>query len=91
MEEKFPLKETGEKNGITITILEDFCKGCTICVDICPEDVLEMVPVGSRWQGNIAVIREIEACIGCMLCELQCPDFAILVDKPEKKKKKPAA
>ena len=91
MEDNFLLKATSEKKGITIIIDEGFCKGCIICVDVCPVDALEMVPVGSRWQGHLAVIKNIEACTGCMLCELQCPDFAILVDKPEKEKKKNSA
>ena len=89
MAEEFPLKVTGGKNGITIEIVEEFCKGCVVCVDICPVDALEMVPVGSRWQGHLAVIKDIEVCTGCMLCELQCPDFAIMVTKPEKKAKAP--
>ncbi len=80
------VKVTGE-NGVTILIDELFCKGCTICVEVCPVDSLKMEPVGTRWQGSVAVVKDIEACIGCMLCELQCPDFAILVDKPEKKAK----
>ena len=87
MEDTFLLKATSKGKGITIEINEKFCKGCIICVDVCPVDSLEMVPVGSRWQGHLAVIKDIETCTGCMLCELQCPDLAILVDKPEKKKK----
>ncbi len=79
------------KNGITIAIDNDYCKGCTVCVEICPVDVLEMVPVGTRWQGSVVVVKDIEACIGCELCELQCPDFAIGVDKPKKAKKKAEA
>ncbi len=75
------------KNGFTITIDEEFCKGCTICVEVCPKDTLKMIPVGSRWQGSLVVVEDIETCIGCLLCELQCPDFAIEVDVPKKAKK----
>ncbi len=87
MSADYKLKDTGPKNGITVSIFEDMCKGCTICVDFCPTDVLLMVDVGSRWQGSVVMIDDIEACIGCMLCEIQCPDFAIDVHKPAKKKK----
>lgn len=73
--------------GHKITILEEWCKGCDICVEVCPTDVLEMKPVGTRWQGSIAVVVDADACIACMLCEQQCPDFAILIEKGEKKKK----
>lgn len=81
---------TGKKRGITITIDNDFCKGCTVCVEVCPVDALQMEPIGTRWQGSVVIVKDIEACIGCMLCELQCPDFAIVVDKPEKKAKSKA-
>jgi len=84
-------KETvvvSEKTGHKIEILEDFCKGCTICAEICPKDTLRMVSVGTRWQGSVVIVDDIDTCIACMLCELQCPDFAILVTKGDKKKKK---
>lgn len=75
-----------EKKGHTIRILEDYCKGCTICVEVCPTNVLKMVPIGTRWQGSVVVVEDADACTACMLCELQCPDFAILIDRGEKKK-----
>ncbi|MBD3166540.1 4Fe-4S dicluster domain-containing protein [bacterium] len=71
-----------------VTIDNEYCKGCTVCVEVCPVDALQMEPVGTRWQGSVVIVSDIEACIGCMLCELQCPDFAIDVVKPEKKKGK---
>jgi len=77
-----------EEKGHKITILEEWCKGCTICSDVCPTDVLKMEANGTRWQGSIAVVIDADACIACMLCELQCPDFSILIEKGEKKKKK---
>ncbi len=80
-----------EEKGHKITILEEWCKGCTICVEVCPTDVLKMEPVGTRWQGTIAVVVDADACIACMQCELQCPDFAILIEKGEKKTKKAVA
>lgn len=82
---------TSEKTGHKITILEEYCKGCTICVEVCPTDVLVMETVGTRWQGSTAVVKDADACIACMLCELQCPDFAILIEKGAKKKKNEVA
>lgn len=77
-----------EEKGHKITILEEWCKGCTVCAEVCPTDVLKMEPIGTRWQGSIAVVVDADACIACMKCEEQCPDFAIIVEKGEKKKKK---
>ncbi|MFH1009760.1 MAG: 4Fe-4S dicluster domain-containing protein [bacterium] len=68
-----------EKTGHAIAIDEILCKGCTLCVEICPKDVLEMVDAIDRWEGAIARVKDIDACIACFLCEHECPDFALLV------------
>lgn len=61
-----------EKKLPKIEIIEKYCKGCHICVEFCPKDVLEM-------KGFYASVKNLEACISCMQCELRCPDFAIKV------------
>ncbi len=55
-----------------IVIDPKMCKGCSICVDFCPTNVLEMA-------GPIVVVRDLDACTRCQLCDLRCPDFAIQV------------
>ncbi len=55
-----------------IEIDERLCKGCSICVEFCPTDVLNM-------NGNIVAVKDLEACNGCQLCDNRCPDFAIQV------------
>jgi len=61
-----------EKVLPTIEIIEKYCKGCHICIEFCPTKVLEM-------KGIIASVKNLDACIKCMQCELRCPDFAIRV------------
>ena len=56
-----------------VIINEPWCKGCKICVEVCPKDVLAM-------DGIIAKVIDIDSCTGCLLCEQLCPDFAIIVD-----------
>lgn len=77
-----------EKTGNKITIIDAFCKGCQICADVCPTNTLKMKAVGTRWQGSVVMVAEADNCIACMKCEQQCPDFAILIEKGEKKQKK---
>ena len=57
-----------------IEVIERYCKGCSICVEFCPTRVLEL-------DGFVVKVAEPEKCIGCMQCELRCPDFAIKVFK----------
>jgi len=48
-----------------------WCKGCTICVKVCPTQTLGM-------DGEEkAVVLDIQRCTWCRSCELHCPDLAI--------------
>lgn len=69
-----------------VWVNENNCKACDKCVNVCPAGVLAMRPeVGSTLGSMIKVVNP-ESCIGCMDCELTCPDFAIFVaDRKEYK------
>lgn len=67
-------KESPGMKTPRLEIIEQYCKGCSICVEFCPTNVLEM-------DGFLAKVVRPEACIACMQCELRCPDFAIKVHK----------
>jgi len=76
------MTETFSKNGeIGLRVIEKWCKGCVICVDMCPHDVLVM-------ENGIVKVDDIEKCTACNICELHCPDFAIVVIDNRKKNKK---
>jgi len=62
-----------EQRRFHLDIVEAWCKGCDICVRICPEDCLRLDAAG------IVRVAAPEACSGCRLCEWLCPDFAITV------------
>lgn len=64
--------ELMEKKKPVVVVNERYCKGCHICVEFCPTSVFEM-------RGFTAVVKNPEACIACMQCELRCPDFAVTV------------
>ena len=54
-------------------INRDWCKGCGICIAMCPKNVLELD------EKDKAVAVRLEDCIACQLCEQICPDLAIEV------------
>jgi 2-oxoglutarate ferredoxin oxidoreductase subunit delta len=66
--------EATENPEVKISIIPRFCKGCEICVKLCPTQVLAM-------EMFLVKVVDIDKCNACMLCELRCPDFAIFVDK----------
>ena len=59
------------KDELQVQITPEWCKGCDICVKMCPEHCL-------RLNKNLIVeLANPDACTGCRICEWLCPDFAI--------------
>ena len=63
-----------------IEVKPEMCTGCEICVKVCPVDVLEMVAAPDKVEGALAAVAHLEQCTTCMLCEINCPHFAIFVE-----------
>jgi 2-oxoglutarate ferredoxin oxidoreductase subunit delta len=66
--------EERENQKVKISIIPRYCKGCEICVRLCPTQVLGMEMFKAK-------VVDVDKCIICMACELRCPDFAIFVEK----------
>lgn len=58
---------------VQFEVTEEWCKGCDICVKMCPERCLRLN------DEMIVELADPEACTGCRICEWLCPDFAIRV------------
>jgi 2-oxoglutarate ferredoxin oxidoreductase subunit delta len=61
-----------------VTIYAKWCKGCRICVEFCPQKVLEM----SLTEDHPSVAYP-EKCTACHFCDTHCPDLAVVVRKLE--------
>jgi 2-oxoglutarate ferredoxin oxidoreductase subunit delta len=64
-----------KKNAI-VEVRKEWCKGCAICIDACQHKVLEM-------KGVYPEVVLISECTACGMCEIMCPDFAIVVSEVE--------
>ncbi len=73
------------KGDVVINI--EKCKGCEVCLSVCPEQVLAL---GSEVnaKGYHYAVKVNSNCIGCANCAVVCPDAVITVyrEKPARKK-----
>jgi 2-oxoglutarate ferredoxin oxidoreductase subunit delta len=71
------------KDSVFAIIINDaWCKGCELCLDVCPRPGVLAVSddVNSKGYRRI-LVADISLCTGCELCELMCPDIAIIIKR----------
>jgi 2-oxoglutarate ferredoxin oxidoreductase subunit delta len=62
----------------TVEIDEDLCKGCDLCVLVCPEHVLAMTDkINAKGWRTVALVAD--GCTGCTFCAVACPDGVFTV------------
>lgn len=61
---------TGAHTHARIDISTGKCTGCGRCVDVCPKGVYSI-------RGGKSVVTDVDACISCKSCFVQCPAGAI--------------
>lgn len=60
----------------------DRCKGCSLCVDVCPKKIIRLAPETLNSKGfHPAEIIDQVACIACGFCAAMCPDVCIYIEK----------
>ena len=62
-----------------IEINEELCKGCSICIEFCPMNVLKTLDHLNKKGYYPPYPANEDECAGCRLCELMCPEFAIFI------------
>ncbi len=65
---------------------EDLCKGCGLCVNFCPKNIIFFSDHLNTKGYRPATVVDQEACISCGACAQVCPDLVITVFRPERKK-----
>jgi 2-oxoglutarate ferredoxin oxidoreductase subunit delta len=62
-----------------VVVDNEGCKGCSLCVEACPHDVLALhFDVNSKGY-HYSYMKNPEACIGCANCGVVCPDTCITI------------
>ena len=68
------------KNRITVDV--ERCKGCILCIDVCPKKILETDKGTVNQKGyNPVFCTDMDACTACAMCGIICPDSAIEVER----------
>lgn len=63
-----------------ITIDKACCKGCNICISVCPKKVFSKSKVRNNYGTAMPAASKPKNCILCRMCERMCPDGAINVE-----------
>jgi 2-oxoglutarate ferredoxin oxidoreductase subunit delta len=65
----------------SITIDQERCKGCSLCIEFCPKQAIVLSNTLNLKGYFVATPCEENGCNGCATCALMCPEIAIEVYK----------
>jgi len=60
-----------------VNFLEQYCKGCGLCVHFCPKNIIVLAQYTNDQGYNPATINDMTKCTGCALCARMCPHVVI--------------
>lgn len=64
-----------------LTIDIDRCKGCELCIAVCPRHTLAMSATLNAGGIHYPQITPAHDCLGCRQCAIICPEAAIEIEK----------
>lgn len=66
-----------QQGKATLRVRRDWCKGCDICIEACPEQILALDELDKVY------VTDIDRCIFCGICAERCPDFCFELEREE--------
>ncbi|MCM8796015.1 MAG: 4Fe-4S binding protein [Candidatus Omnitrophica bacterium] len=64
-----------------ITIDQNKCKGCLLCISFCPQGLITLSKKLNKCGVNFVEFRDNGKCLGCLRCAIICPDCCISIYK----------
>jgi len=65
-----------------IIVDEHYCKGCGLCIAVCPREIIVLDPDKITDKGyHPAMLTDEAQCTACANCALICPEVAITVER----------
>ena len=64
-----------------VAFREDRCKGCSLCMTVCPKEIITMSSRFNKSGYKVVEVTDenLNTCTSCAACALICPDYAIAV------------
>ncbi len=67
-------------------IFPEFCKGCGLCKEKCPNQCLIWSPDLGVYGTPTVKPKDDDSCIACNICAMVCPDCSIKIDRKKHRK-----
>ena len=64
-----------------VTFNVELCKGCNLCVSVCPKKIIELGEYINAKGYHAATVTDMSLCIACAACARICPDCVIEIEK----------
>ena len=65
------------KKNFRVSIDRERCKGCELCISVCPRHLLIMTATLNHKGYHVSESAHPDECIGCLKCARMCPEAAI--------------
>ncbi len=68
-----------------VRVQAERCKGCSLCVEFCPQHCLSLSDELNALGYHVAKLHDPEKCSACALCAEMCPESGMSVYRKRRK------